>query len=171
MDIKIETQRLRIRPFDMKYLQEYYLEFNEEITKYQYPDPFASVSAAREVLQEFVNQMNQGEMLFLSVFMNEEFSGGIEVHGLREQTPELGIWIKSALQQRGYAYEALAGVLKFMDTYCRKDWYVYEADIRNEGSMKLVEKFRYKKEGEPDAFETDTGKSLVLQRFLIKNDR
>lgn len=171
MDIKIETSRLKICPFEMKYLQEYCSEFNEQITRYQYPDPFASVSAAREVLQGFVNQMEQGEMLFLSVFANEEFSGGVEVHGLREQTPELGIWIKSSLQQRGYAYEALAGVLEFLDTHHRKDWYVYEADVRNEGSMKLVEKFRYKKEGEPDAFETETGKSLVLQRFLIKNER
>lgn len=171
MDIRIETKRLSIRPFDMKYLQEYYLEFNEEITRYQYPDPFASVSVAREVLQGFINQMNQEEMLFLSVFTrNGDFAGGIEVHGLQEQTPELGIWIKKQLQQKGYAYEALSGVLEFTDAHYCKDWYVYEADIRNEGSMKLVEKFDYKKEGEPDAFETETGKSLVLQRFLIKSN-
>ena len=169
MKIEMETERLRIVPFEMKYVEDYYSEFNGEITKYQYPDPFESVAAAKEGLQEFIDLMNQNEMLFLSILTPDgDFVGSVEVHGLQEQYPEVGVWIKKQLQQKGYAYEALTSVLKFADDNYRKEWYVFEADIRNKGSMKLVEKFHYKKEG-MDEFETETGKKLILQRFLVKN--
>ena len=32
---------IRLEPFDMKYSGEYYKEFNEDITRYQWPDPYA----------------------------------------------------------------------------------------------------------------------------------
>lgn len=172
MDVTIETGRLRIVPFEMGRLEEYASAFDGEITKYQYPDPFASAAAARETLQGFVDLMDQNEMLFLSILTPDgEFVGGVEVHGLQEQYPELGIWIKKERQQKGYAYEALAGVLDFLDGYRPKDWYVYEADVRNTGSMKLLEKFDYRKEEGLDEFETETGKLLRLQRFFIRRPR
>lgn len=171
MDVIIETGRLRIVPFEMGRLEEYVSAFDGEITKYQYPDPFASAEAARETLQGFIDLMEQNEMLFLSILTPDgEFVGGVEMHGIQEECPELGIWIKKGEQQKGYAYEALAGVLSFTDDTYSKDWYVYEADVRNMGSMKLVEKFEFRKEG-LDEFETETGKLLRLQRFLIRNGR
>ncbi len=169
MEFAMKTDRLCIVPFEMKYLEEYYSEFDEEITRYQYPDPFDSIAAAKEALQGFIDRMEQNEMLFLSVLTRDgEFAGGVEVYGLQEQSPELGIWIKKRLQQNGYAYEALKIVLEFVENGCHKDWCVYEADVRNQGSIKLVEKFQCKKEG-IDELETETGKPLILQRFLIKN--
>lgn len=171
MNVAIETARLKIVPFDMKYLEEYCAEFNEEITKYQYPDPFETLAAAKGTLQGFVDLMGRDEMLFLSVLRPDgEFMGGVEVHGIGEEYPELGIWIKQGEQRKGYAYEALESVLKFTDHHYRKDWYVYEADIRNAGSMRLMEQFDYRKEG-LDEFETETGKLLRLQRFLIRRCR
>ena len=171
MGLLIETGRLRVVPFEMSCLEDYFLEFNEEITRYQYPNPFESVTAAQEVLQGFINLMDQNEMLFLSILTPEgDFVGGVEVHGLQEEYPELGVWIKQGSQQKGYAYEALKSVLEFVDSTYHKEWFVYEADIRNKGSMKLVEKFPYKKE-ELDEFETETGKTLALQRFLIQVKR
>ena len=171
MSILIETDRLRIVPFEMGHLQAYFSEFGTEITRYQYPEPFASISAAGEQLGEFIGRMNRDEMLFLSILAPDgAFAGGVEVHGLREECPEVGVWIKKRAQRRGYAYEALAGVLRYTDEAYRKGWYVYEADVRNVGSMKLVERFDYRKDGY-DEFETETGKLLKLQRFLIRNKR
>ena len=171
MDMMLETKRLKIVPFEMSRLEEYISAFDGEITKYQYPDPFASAEAARETLQGFIDLMEQNEMLFLSILTPDgEFVGGVEVHGIQEEYPELGTWIKKGEQQKGYAYEALAGVLNFTDDAYFKDWYVYEADVRNMGSMKLVEKFEFRKEG-LDEFETETGKLLRLQRFLIRSRR
>lgn len=47
---EIRTERLTIVPFDLKYLKDYYNGFDREITKYQYPDSFDSVEAARVLL-------------------------------------------------------------------------------------------------------------------------
>ena len=161
----IQTDRLIITPFDLKYLKDYYESFDADITKYQYPDPFETEADAQEMLQSL---MKQGEMLLLAVFTKDNlFVGSIEIHGLKEKQPELGIWIKKEFQQRGYAYEALHNVIKKVIDDFQKEWYVYEADIRNKGSIKLAEKFIYHKENF-DEFTTETGKELKLQKYIIK---
>ena len=164
---EIRTGRLTIVPFELKYLNDYYSGFDKEITKYQYPDSFDSVEAARTLLQEFIDDMNRGEMLFLAILDQKgAFAGGLEVHGLAEEYPELGIWLKKDFQGKGYAYEALRSVLQYLNQTCQKEWYVYEADIRNKPSIRLAAKFSYCKEG-LDEFTTESGKELKLQRYLI----
>ena len=164
----IQTERLIITPFDLMSLKDYYEGFDADITKYQYPDPFTTEEDARELLQSFINLMNQGEMLFLTIFTKaKQFVGSIEVHGLNEEQPELGLWIKKEFQQRGYAYEALSNVIKKVNDAYEKEWYIYEADIRNTSSIKLAEKFTYRKDG-IDEFTTETGKELQLCRYIIK---
>ncbi|MDE6219455.1 MAG: GNAT family N-acetyltransferase [Lachnospiraceae bacterium] len=164
---EIQTARLTIVPFDLKYLNDYYLGFDEEITQYQYPDPFGSLEAAEALLGEFMDEMNQGEMLFLAILDKDgEFAGGLEVHGLAEEYPELGIWLKKEFQGKGYAYEALYHIIQYLNQAGQKKWYVYEADIRNKSSIGLVAKFAYRKEG-IDEFTTESGKELKLQRYLI----
>ena len=63
----IETKRLRIVPFEMDHLEAYFNGFDTEVTKYQYPDPFDSIEDAKEFLQGFIDEMNNKEMLFLSI--------------------------------------------------------------------------------------------------------
>ena len=105
----MQSKRLTITAFDMKYLDDYYHNFDKEITQYQYPDPFDSLESARKCLQEFIDAAARGEMLFLALLdSNATFIGSLEVHGLMEETPELGIWIAKEEQGKGYAYEALA---------------------------------------------------------------
>ena len=90
----MQSKRLTITAFDMKYLDDYYHNFDKEITQYQYPDPFDSLESARKCLQEFIDAAARGEMLFLALLdSNATFIGSLEVHGLMEETPELGIWI------------------------------------------------------------------------------
>ncbi len=127
----------------------------QDITKYQYPDPFETEADARELLQNFIDLMEQDEMLFLSIITKDNlFVGSIEVHGLKEEQPELGVWIKREFQQRGYAYEALSNVIKQVNDDYKKEWYIYEADIRNTGSLRLVEKFTYRRD-DFDEFTTE----------------
>lgn len=165
---KIQSKRLTITAFDMKYLDDYYHSFDKEITKYQYPDPFDSQEDARRCLQEFMDAMARGEMLFFAILdTRHTFVGSLEVHGLMEETPELGIWIKKAYQGKGYAQEALECVLEELRQTKPDTWYVYEADVRNEPSMRLVSKFKYQKR-EIDEFVTPTGKELKLQQFFVQ---
>lgn len=53
----IETKRLRIEPFEMGHLEAYSIGFDNEVTKYQYPDPFESIDDAREFLLGFIDSI------------------------------------------------------------------------------------------------------------------
>ena len=90
----IHTKRINIVPFDMKYLLDYYHGFNQEITKFQWPDPFENSDSAKSMLQEFLNEMEREETLLFSILSrNDAFLGSVEVHGLTGTCPELGVWI------------------------------------------------------------------------------
>ena len=76
----LETERLQIVPFDYQYLQNYAEEFTEEIARLQYPDPFSSIDAAKQVVDEFVNEMHKGRMLELLILSKSgEFLGSMEL--------------------------------------------------------------------------------------------
>ena len=65
-----------MKRFDMKYLEDYFNGFNENIAKYQWPDPFDSVESARITLQDFLDEMDREETLFFSILTNDgEFLG------------------------------------------------------------------------------------------------
>lgn len=164
--------KTNIVPFEMKYLNEYYDGFNSEVTKYQWPDPFNNIDEARELLQEFLDEMERGETLLFSVIDSDErFVGSVEMHGLSEDCPELGVWIAEAEQWKGYAYEALSNLLDFAKEKYGKQKFFYEADVRNAGSTKLLTKFSNAYEIKTLGVEelvTDTGKELKLQGSVLK---
>ncbi|WP_051151074.1 GNAT family N-acetyltransferase [Butyrivibrio sp. VCB2006] len=158
---------IKVIPFDMKYLRDYHENFNEEIARYQWPDPFENEDAAREVLQEFLDEMEKEEMLIFSIVdENEKFVGSVEMHGLTEECPELGVWIVEAEQGKGYAFDALNFILDYAHEKYGKSQFFYEADIRNAGSNKLLEKLSSDydiEEFEVEDLVTDSGKELKLK--------
>ena len=168
----MSRNEISIVPFDMKYLDDYYNGFNAEITKYQWPDPFINIEDARALLLEFLDEMQTGKTLFYSVLSKEGvFIGSVEVHGLSEDCPELGVWIIESEQNKGYAYDALNAVLNHTCSNYHKTKFYYEADIRNIGSMKLLQKFGDKYEiikQELEEVVTESGKELKLQGYVLK---
>lgn len=64
----IASERINIVPFKMKHLNDYYSEFNADITKFQWPDPFESMEDAKAMLLEFLNEMDREETLFFHCF-------------------------------------------------------------------------------------------------------
>lgn len=162
---------IRLEPFDMKYSGEYYKEFNEDITRYQWPDPFKNIEDAEALIREFLDEMEKGETLFYSILSEEgAFLGSAEMHGLSGDCPEIGVWIASSEQRKGYAYEALRMILEYARTEYHKTKFFYEADIRNQGSMKLLKKFEDRYEiirQDLDETVTDSGKELKLQGYIL----
>jgi RimJ/RimL family protein N-acetyltransferase len=160
-------RKIRIVPFDMKYLEDYYKNFNEEITKYQWPDPFETIEDARALLQDFLDEMEKEETLvFAVVDTDERFVGSVEMHGLSGDSPELGVWIIESEQGKGYAYEALKYILDYANSKYGKTEFFYEADVRNAGSNKLLSKFADSYEIEAldtEELVTDSGKELKLR--------
>ena len=161
------NRKIRIIPFDMKYLEDYYKNFNEEITKYQWPDPFETIEDARALLQDFLDEMEKEETLvFAVVDTDERFVGSVETHGLSDECPELGVWIIESEQGKGYAYEALKYILDYANSKYGKTEFFYEADVRNTGSNKLLSKFADSYEIEAldtEELVTDSGKELKLR--------
>ena len=166
------NNRIRIVPFEMKYLNDYYNGFDDEITKYQWPDPFNSIDDARELLQRFLDEMKKDEtLLFAIINEDDRFVGSVEMHGLSEDSPELGVWIIEPQQRKGYAYEALTYILNLAQDEYGKNSFFYEADIRNVGSTKLLNKFSdcYEIDNfDVEEFVTDSGKELQLQSSILK---
>lgn len=168
----IKTARLLIAPFDMKYLRDYFDGFDGEITKYQWPDPFPDLDSARDTLQGFLEEMARGEGLIFSVLsQGGRFLGSVEVHGLNGECPELGVWIAAPEQRKGYAYEALAAVIAYTRKKYGKQVFFYEADVRNEASMKLLSKLTGDHDIKEQSLErcaTDSGKELALRGYVLK---
>lgn len=163
----LKTERLVIQPYSSSYLEDYYKEFTSEITKYQYPDCFSDIEAADKVLSGFAADMEQGDMLELVICTQDgEFLGSIEVFGLREETPEIGLWLKMAAHGTGYGYEALKSVIEYLTAAKKYPYYIYEADVRNTPSIRLVEKFQCEKGG-CEEITTESGKKLKLQTYRI----
>ena len=160
-------KRIKVIPFDMKYLEDYYNNFNEEITRYQWPDPFESIEYARALLRDFLDEMNREEtLLFAIVDTGDKFVGSVEMHGLSEDCPELGVWIVESEQGKGYVYEALKYILDYAHRKYGKTEFFYEADARNTGSNKLLNKFAdgYVIEAlDTEELVTDSGKELKLK--------
>ena len=165
-------REVRIEPFDMKYLDEYYTGFNQEITKYQWPDPFESREAARELLQTFLDEMERGETLLFSILAEDDtFLGSVEIHGVDGDCPELGVWVKEPEQNKGYAYKALGDALRYARKHYGNVAFYYEADIRNTGSRRLLDKFADEYTiipYEAEKVTTDSGKELELQGFELR---
>ena len=106
----IHTERINVVPFKMEYLLDYYYGFNHEITKFQWPDPFDSSDNAKEMLQEFLNEMEKDETLLFSILSKDDtFLGSVEVHALNEECPELGVWIIESEQNKGRSEERRVG--------------------------------------------------------------
>lgn len=163
----LKTARLVIQPFSNSYLESYYKEFTNEITKYQYPDSFSDIETADKVLSGFVADMEQGNMLELVILTQDgAFLGSMEVFGLREETPEIGLWLKMTAHGAGYGYEALKGVIDYLNAAKKYQYYIYEADVRNAASIRLVEKFQCEK-GDCEEITTESGKKLRLQTYHI----
>lgn len=163
----LQTERLAIQPFSNLYLEDYYREFTDEITKYQYPDRFPDMETANQVVSGFVADMERGDMLELVILTQDgEFLGSLEVFGLREETPEIGLWLKMGAHGAGYGYEALKRVIGYLNAVKKYPYYIYEVDVRNTPSIRLVEKFQCEK-GNCEEITTESGKKLMLQTYRI----
>lgn len=166
-DFLLQTQRLRIVPFDMRYLEDYTAQFTEEITALQYPDPFPGTEEARAFLSEFLELMDAGEMLELMILTREgRFLGSFEVFGWKGDRAEIGLWLRKDAHGQGYGSEALGAVLEELRRQNRFTACLYEADRRNAASIALVRRFGGR-ETEVNRITTESGKELELITYEI----
>lgn len=167
MGFMLKTERLTIQPYNSSFLEQYFKEFTDEIVKYQYPDSFCDINKANEVMSQFVEDMEHGKMLELVILTHDgEFLGSMEAFDITGKTPELGLWLKSSAQGKGYGYEALKCLVDYLNSTGKYQYYLYGVDARNEPSVHLVEKFHFKKCGYEEVT-TKSGKILHSLTYHI----
>ncbi|MCE5234460.1 MAG: GNAT family N-acetyltransferase [Clostridiaceae bacterium] len=138
-DFAIKTERLMLVPIRAEHAEAYFEAFTPEVARYQFPEPFQSAGAARAFILEAQAFRAQGEELVLAILdMDGAFLGSAEARNLTSPTPEVGLWLKSAAQGRGYGKEAMAALLSFLRENGSVDFFVYEADRRNGASTRLA---------------------------------
>lgn len=167
-DFCITTERLYLVPLNYKYINEYYEEFNSEITKYQYPEPFTSIEATKEFFNNFI-QLRQEGIALICIIIDKSgvFIGSVEVYHIHTSTPEIGIWISLKHQSMGYGFEAIKGVMEYIKDNERIDYFIYEADYRNDESAKLIKKLKGEKHGDK-VVKSDSGKQLKLDIYHVQ---
>lgn len=139
-EFKIETSRLEIVPISEKYAYDYFIEFDAEITKYQYAEPFKTLESTKEFIADFTELKKRGTNLVCCILDKENnFIGSIEIYRLDTKTPEIGLWIRKSEQRNGYGYESIIAVINFFQKHMDIDYFIYESDRRNPNSIKLVE--------------------------------
>ncbi len=164
----IETSRLLLVPISEKFAYDYFTEFNDEITKYQYPEPFKSLDSTRKFIDEFTELKEMGTNLVCCILDKEyKFIGSIEIHLIDTKTPDVGLWIRKNEQRKGYGYEAITGLTNFFREHMDLDYFIYEADRRNPNSIQLVKALGGIEVGFNKA-ESNCGSTLELNMYYIK---
>lgn len=164
--INIRGNRITITPVKIEDSPIYYKEFNEEITKYQFAKPFESIDEAKSLINNFIElrHENISEMLIIRDELNN-FVGSIEVYNLHSEYPEVGIWICKEKRNKGYGKEALDIIKDHLYENNGIKGLIYEADIRNEPSLKLIQKFNNLKMDYNEV--TENGKTLKLEKYIL----
>lgn len=165
-NINIKGNRITITPVKIEDSSIYFKEFNEEITKYQFAEPFKSLDEAKSLINNFIElrHENISEMLTITDELNN-FIGSVEVYNLYSEYPEVGIWICKEKRNRGYGKEALEIIKSHLIENNDIKGLIYEADIRNEPSLKLIQKLNSLKVEYNEV--TDNGKTLKLEKYIL----
>ena len=166
--LTLETDRLKLMPPDLKYTEDIFNEFNEQITTYTDYPPNESLEATRDVILKFQKARADGEELFFVITDREtgEFLGCCGFHDMKEEQPELGIWIKVEAQGNKYGREALEAVKKWADENHEYDYIKYPVVEENWGSRKIAE---YLGGSVQDTYEKKmrTGRTYTLVEYHI----
>lgn len=167
-DFCISSKNLSIIPITKEYAHWYFKEFDEEITKFQYPEPFNTIEEAERFIEDFTELRISGKSLVCIILDNNKMPvGSIEVHGLDGENPEIGLFIAKSYHRKGYAMESINALLDFIRDNMEVENFIYEADIRNNPSVNLVERLGGVK-GPFNEVKDNEGKVLKLQTYYLQ---
>ena len=150
--ILFTTNRLTIRNLKDSDLEDFYqYRSKPEIAKYQGFDPFS-----REQAGNFISVQKEkvfgtpGEWMQFGIEVSEigKLVGDCAIH-LRKENPliaEMGITISDLYQRRGYAKEAMSGLMNFLFGKKKIHRIVETVDAENDASIHLLKSLSFRQE-------------------------
>lgn len=148
----LETERLLIRDI---ILDDKHAIFNyrsdAEANKFQnwIPETLEDVEQFIERNNKEFNQPESWYQVLITEKDTKAVIGDIGIHffGAENLQVELGITLNKDFQGRGYASEALKGVINFLFSDLKKHRIMASIDPENIDSLKLMERIGFRKEG------------------------
>jgi [ribosomal protein S5]-alanine N-acetyltransferase len=140
--LEIFTNRLLLQPVSMKYKENIFREFTEEITTYMHPRPPQSISETELFINESLLKIQNGDELILVILKkdSQEFLGCSGIHEINTKYPEVGIWLKKSAHGSGYGIEAIAALKDWAQSNLDYEYLLYPVDRANIASRRIPER-------------------------------
>lgn len=148
----LETERLLIRDLTLDDKQAVFnYRSDAEANKFQswIPETLEDVEQFIERNNKEFNQPESWYQVLITEKDSKAVIGDIGIHffGSENLQAELGITLNKDFQGRGYASEALKGVINFLFSDLKKHRIMASIDPENIDSLKLMERIGFRKEG------------------------
>ena len=107
-----------------------------------FPKPPDKIEETIEFIDYSLKTMEQEANLQLVILKIEDgaFLGCAGLHNLKENTPELGIWIRADSHGKGYGFETIEGIVSWAKENTNYEELKYPVDKRNTPSRRIPEK-------------------------------
>lgn len=140
-NVKIETERLVMRPVALEFAPEIFKEFTEEITTYMTPPAPQKVEDTESYIRQTRQKLLNGTDASLSIFKKDtgEFCGGAGMHDIDTRHPKFGIWIKKSAHGNKYGQEAVRGLYDWVNEHLDFGYIIYPVVAENTPSRKIAE--------------------------------
>ena len=151
----IETERLLLRKIRKEDAEPMFRNWasDPEVTKYMTWNPHENIEVTKTIINHWLEEEKNPKTIrfFITLKNSDEPIGSIDVVDYINGVPEIGYCLSRKYWNQGYMTEALKSFIHFLGKKGYKE-IVIEADVRNIGSNKVIEKcgfsFTHKEEKE-----------------------
>ncbi|HRY98329.1 MAG TPA: GNAT family protein [Bacteroidales bacterium] len=149
--MKLETERLLIRPLTIAYKNELLAyRRDKEANKYQGWIP-EKIEDVEEFIAKIADRIDVPDTWFQLVLIEKETNtivGDLGIHFMDSENrqTEIGCTLSKDYQNRGYATEALMRVMDYLFSDLNKHRIIASIDPDNKSSIRLVERVGFRKE-------------------------
>lgn len=153
MNLNLESDRLRIRNLNETDLHNFFnYRSDPEVCRYQDWEVFdeqSTLTFIKEQKQKSLNELEEWIQLAVELKSKSELIGDIALrrYDMNGSLVEVGYAISPAYQRQGFAFEALQLLIRHLFTELKIHKITARVDPRNDGSLGLLYRLSFVKEG------------------------
>lgn len=154
--LRIESNRLLLRPVTMDDAQVIFENFTPTVTRYMSPPSPKGIDETEEFLKSTIKKRANYRDIVFAICNREthEFLGACGLHKIDEPHPELGIWLKESAHGNRFGREAITTLVTWTRHHIRHEGLIYPVDRNNIASRKIPESL------DGEIFEERIGKKM-----------